>query len=235
MKIRFGRPILLQKNSENADYIKVLKNKTENYDILFDEIKVNNFFKKAEDIFNISEKEYDELSKSMFKIPEEYFFRYTYIFDYLLSLTDEERKILLVESNNVSYDSGFDSVIISKQIIDYYYAIINETTEIIVDKYSKDLEKIGSCLQDKSIYYNLQNKILTKFDFIKSNSEFCKLFMDIVSNIENDLYNSCIDLAAKLSRYDDCFYQGYKNKNYIKYLDNKALQKRIPSRTRNVK
>lgn len=203
------------------NYLVVLKNKIiklkincniQNVELLFNELK-------RISIENITE--YNRIMSKLQKYTEEFVIQNALYIREMLLISEEQRKIILLKLNNLSYNDDLDIIEMLEKMNESFnniiYKLVDEILVTIVNdkEIMHDLAESLKDREDKKFIATVMDKFLEQYSEISQYSFFIKLFYDKYLSIGDIAYNYVIDKIKQ----DD------KNKNEEYYIYNAMIRK----------
>lgn len=167
-----------------------------NYDIY----RLEKLFDKLKKLKLENEKEYDRVANKLKSFSEEFVIKNSWYVNCVLNLTEEQRKIILLNFNYIKYNDDLDVIDLIKLIIQDFEKMIFAYIDCILNSSDFSKEQMYNialeCLnrKDKKFIGDIMDSFMTKYPMVNCCSIFSELCLQLFTEIGSVAYTYIIKI-----------------------------------------
>jgi len=212
--------------SSVEQYYETIKNKIV-HEPLINEKNVLELFKILINYEKNDNEYYNKIMKKLGEYTEGFVLINSLYISKLLKLSEEERKIIMIEFDNLNYSDDLNILDFIKHIQDVFVLRITSFVKSLIENSDYDKEEFTQIVLDiknnKNEHFRVQimDEVLQIFPSINKEPIFSKLFLDMLLKSNEIGYQILKDEISKIEIKKDAVYFDYQQKAIRKTIDKK--------------
>lgn len=226
MREYLSRNFIIIENNPRL-YQKVLFEKLQKIEKQFDYENFKLLFDKLNDYHNDDDSKFIKVADKLKIFTEDFIIENAFYINWLLKLTSEERKIIMLKFNYFQYSDDLNVFNFLQEFINNFkntiYDLLNDFVNINYYNKNKLMEKAINLKndQDKEFIGNIFVNFLNKYPAINEIPNFSKLFLNLMSQVGTITYNYLIDNINSQEKFQNCIYSDYSSDMLIRMIKRK--------------
>lgn len=212
------------------EYYETIKNKLK-FESQINEKEVDELFRILNYYENNNKDYYSKIMQKLSEYTENFVLNNATYILYLLKLSEEERKIIMVEFDNLNYSNDLNVLDFIKHIQDVFILRINNYIKNIIEHNDCDKEQYLQMAldiknnNDNNFKIQIMEEVLQIFPSINKEPIFCKLFMDLYLKINEIGYGIFKNEIRELESKKELPFLDYQIKSIRKMMTEEIKQK----------